>query len=225
MKKQETPSLTGPSELGTSCPSASSPDILTQDGGSQSLVTVSAFDSNGKPLRNLSLRSQIFVGGTAADFGTLSARSIVTGTDGQATLVYTAPAAPGGPAVDSGTTVNIAVTPIGTDFANSCRDSRPSASCRLASSSRRTACSPCSPSAPGQRRITRTCSSTAARASRRRTIRSSSTRGTSVTADGQRQHDVTCLRPGRDLRREADGNGRVQPQCLDVANGHHRGRQ
>jgi PKD repeat protein len=119
MKQQETPSLTGPSELGTGVSVTVAPDILTQDGGSQSLVTVSAFDSNGKPLRNLSLRSEIFVGGIVADFGTLSAHSIVTGTDGRATLVYTAPAAPGGPAVDNGTTVNIAVTPIGTDYANS----------------------------------------------------------------------------------------------------------
>jgi PKD repeat protein len=119
MKEQETPALTGPSELGTAVSVSVSPDILTQDGGSQSLVTVSAFDPNGKPLRNLSLRSEIFVGGTTADFGTLSARNIVTGTDGRATLVYTAPAAPGGPSVDSGTTVSIAVTPIGTDFANS----------------------------------------------------------------------------------------------------------
>lgn len=119
MKEQETPALTGPSELGTGVSVTVTPDILTQDGGSQSLVTVSAFDSNGKPLRNLSLRSEIMVGGVIADFGSLSARSIVTGTDGRATLVYTAPAAPAGPTVDNGTTVNITVTPIGTDFANS----------------------------------------------------------------------------------------------------------
>ena len=89
MKEQETPALTGPSELGTGVSVTVTPDILTQDGGSQSLVTVSAFDSNGKPLRNLSLRSEIMVGGVIADFGSLSARSIVTGTDGRATLVYT----------------------------------------------------------------------------------------------------------------------------------------
>lgn len=119
MKSQDAPPLTGPSEFGTAVTVSVSPDVLTQDGGSQSLVTVSAFDKNGKPLRNLSLRSEIFVGGVVADFGTLSARSIVTGSDGRATLVYTAPAAPGGPSVDRNTTVNIAVTPIGTDYANS----------------------------------------------------------------------------------------------------------
>jgi chitodextrinase len=119
MKNQEAPPLTGPSELGTAISVTVAPDVLTQDGGSQSLVTVSAFDKNGKPLRNLSLRSEIMVGGVTADFGTLSARSIVTGSDGRATLVYTAPAAAGGPAVDNRTTVSISVTPLGTDYSNS----------------------------------------------------------------------------------------------------------
>jgi chitodextrinase len=119
MKSQDAPPLTGPSELGTSISVSAAPDILTQDGGSQSLVTVMAYDKNGKPLRNVSLRSEIVVGGVIADFGTLSARSIVTGSDGRATLVYTAPAAPAGPAVDNNTTVSISVTPLGTDYANS----------------------------------------------------------------------------------------------------------
>ena len=66
MKEQETPALTGPSELGTVVSVTVTPDILTQDGGSQIPVTVSAFDSNGKPLRNLSLRSEIMVSGSAS---------------------------------------------------------------------------------------------------------------------------------------------------------------
>jgi PKD repeat protein len=48
----------------------------------------------------------------------LSARNLVTDSSGRATLVYTSPAAPGGPAVDTNTTVNIVVTPIGSDFGN-----------------------------------------------------------------------------------------------------------
>jgi PKD repeat protein len=96
-----------------------SPDILTQDGSSQSLVTILARDSNGKALRNLSLRAEIEVGGVRTDFGSLSARNLVTDSNGRATLVYTSPAAPGGPAVDNQTTVNIVVTPIGSDFGNS----------------------------------------------------------------------------------------------------------
>jgi PKD repeat protein len=119
MKSQDTPPLTGPSELGTSITVTVSPDILTQDGSSQSLVTITARDSNGKPLRNLSLRSEILVDGVHTDFGSLSARNLVTDSNGRATLVYTSPAAPAGPAVDAGTTVSIAVTPIGSDFGNS----------------------------------------------------------------------------------------------------------
>ena len=42
-------------------------------------------------MRNLTLRTETRVGGTPVDFGTLSARSVVTGSDGKATLVYTAP--------------------------------------------------------------------------------------------------------------------------------------
>jgi PKD repeat protein len=119
MKDQETPPLTGPSELGTSIMVEVTPDLLNQDGGSQARVTVRAYDSNGKPKRDVSMRSEIFVAGVIADFGTLSARSIVTGTDGTAILVYTAPLAAVGPSVDLGTTVNIAVTPLGYDYANS----------------------------------------------------------------------------------------------------------
>ncbi len=118
MKSQDAPPLTGPSELGTSINVSVAPDLLTQDGGSQSVVTVTAYDSNGKPLRNLSLRSQIEVGNVPADFGSLSARSIVTGNDGRATLVYTAPAGPTGPTADAGTTVRIVVTPLGTNYDN-----------------------------------------------------------------------------------------------------------
>jgi len=118
MKSQEAPPLTGPSEFGTSIIVSVTPDTIFQDGSSQSLVTVTARDQNGNPLRNVSLRAEIFVDFVAADFGSLSARSIVTGADGRATLVYTAPSSPPGPSVDNQTTVNIAVTPLGNDFGN-----------------------------------------------------------------------------------------------------------
>lgn len=119
MKSQEAPPLTGPSEFGTSITVSATPDAITQDGASQSLITISARDSNGKPKRNLSVRSEITVGGVRVDFGALSARNLVTGNDGQATLVYTAPPAIGSTAsVDQNTIVNIQVTPYGTDFSN-----------------------------------------------------------------------------------------------------------
>lgn len=118
MKKQETPDLSGPSEFGTSIGVAVSPDILTQDGASQSLVTVTARDPNGGAVRNLSLRAEIQVAGLRADFGSLSSRNVVTNSDGRATLVYTAPGAPA-VAVDDGTVVTIAITPLGSDYGNS----------------------------------------------------------------------------------------------------------
>src|SRR5436190_9384616 len=118
MHDQEAPPLSGPSEYSTSIAISIAPDVLTQDGASQSLVTVTARDANGQPLRNVSLRAEVAIGGVHADFGTLSARNLVTGNDGRATLVYTAPAAPA-VAVDNGTLVDIVITPVGSDFNNS----------------------------------------------------------------------------------------------------------
>lgn len=117
LKEQNAPSLSGPSELGTSLSVSVSPDVLTQDGASQSLVTVTARDSMGQPLRNLSVRAEITSGGVITDFGLLSARNLVTDANGRATAVYTAPAAPPF-AVDTNTIVGITISPIGTDFGN-----------------------------------------------------------------------------------------------------------
>lgn len=122
MKKQEAPDFTGPSEFGTSVVVSISPDVLPQDGASQSVVTVTARGPNGQPVANLALRAEIRVNGTPMDFGSLSARSIVTGSDGKATFVYTAPSSPS-VAVDPFTIVDIVVTPVGSDFNNSAQRS------------------------------------------------------------------------------------------------------
>jgi PKD repeat protein len=115
--KQDTPSLSGPSELGMSVTVTVSPDVLTQDGASQSLVTVTVRDATGQPVRNVPLRAEITVNNIITDFGTLSARNVVTDANGRATVTYTAPAAP--PInVDNGTIVGIDVTPSGTNFGN-----------------------------------------------------------------------------------------------------------
>jgi PKD repeat protein len=116
-KSQEAPPLTGPSELDQSIAVAVSPDVLPMDGASQSFVSVTARDAASQPIRNLSLRVEIHVGGVPTDFGSISARSLVTGSDGRATFVYTAPL---GPEVNSDPfiLVDLVVTPIGTDFNN-----------------------------------------------------------------------------------------------------------
>ena len=118
MKDQEPPALTGPSELGQSIFIAASPDVLPQDGASQSFITVTARDANSLPIRNLSMRAETRVGGTPVDFGVLSARSVTTGSDGKATFVYTAPASPA-VSPDAFLMVDIVITPLGTDFNNS----------------------------------------------------------------------------------------------------------
>jgi chitodextrinase len=115
--KQESPDLTGPSELGTAITVQVSPDVLAQDGASQSIVTIIARDANGQPIRNLPLRAEITVNGVITDFGSLSARNVVTDANGRASLVYTAPPAPA-VSVDNGTMVAIQVVPTGTDFGN-----------------------------------------------------------------------------------------------------------
>ena len=118
MNDQDPPALTGPSELGQSISIAANPDVLPQDGASGSHITVTAFDENGLPKRGVSMRVETRVGGTPVDFGTLSARSIVTGNDGKATLVYTAPPSPA-VSPDPFLMVDIVITPLGTDFQNS----------------------------------------------------------------------------------------------------------
>jgi len=116
MKKQEAPPLTGPSEFGLSIGVSITPDVITQDGVSQSLITITARDTAGQPVRNVTLRLETLVNGALVDVGSLSARTVVTGNDGRATATFTAP-----PSSSNGNEqiVTIAATPIGGDFGNS----------------------------------------------------------------------------------------------------------
>ena len=49
MKDQDAPPLTGPSEFAQSIDITVSPDVLPQDGASQSFITVTALDPNAQP--------------------------------------------------------------------------------------------------------------------------------------------------------------------------------
>jgi PKD repeat protein len=118
LKNQDAPPLAGPSELGQSVNIAATPDVLPQDGASQSFLMITVRDANSQPMRNVTLRTEIRVGGVPVDFGTLSAKSVVTGNDGRASLVYTAPPSPA-VASDPFILVDVVVTPLGTDFNNS----------------------------------------------------------------------------------------------------------
>lgn len=114
VKETEAPALAGPSTFATDLTIQASPDTIQWDGVSQSSITVDARDPNSQPVRGLGLRIDMLLGATPADFGTLSARTIVTGDDGRARVVYTAPPRPldGG----QGQVLTITVTPIGTDY-------------------------------------------------------------------------------------------------------------
>ena len=116
MKEATPPPVSGPSEYGTSIQIAITPDILEQDGASQSVVAVTTRGPNGALLANVPLRAEIFVDGVRADFGALSTRSFATGPDGRASLVYRAPMSV--PGVGGSTVVDIGVTPVGSDYGN-----------------------------------------------------------------------------------------------------------
>lgn len=87
------------------------PDVLSLDGSSQALITIEARDANGQLAPNIPLRVEILADGQPVDFGTLSARTVVTNASGRATVTYTAPSCCGG----SIPTLQIGVTPTGTD--------------------------------------------------------------------------------------------------------------
>jgi len=107
--------LAGPSELATALTVTATPDNINQDGSSRATVTVAARNAAGQPLPNLALRVDMAVGGVLKDFGTLSSRNLVTGSNGLATVIYTAPPAP--PTSSGGliNTVSIVAHPVGTD--------------------------------------------------------------------------------------------------------------
>jgi PKD repeat protein len=111
----EVPPLTGPSEFATSIRVTATPDTINQDGASQSAIVVTAIDASGKAASGLPMRLDILVSGVPVDFGTLSARNVVTGSDGRANVVYTAPRPPSPGAGGGGTQVSILAVPNGSD--------------------------------------------------------------------------------------------------------------
>jgi PKD repeat protein len=119
--KTEAPPLSGPSEFALSLTMTATPDSISQDGGSQSSVRIAARGPDGRPLTGLPMRVDTTVNGVAQDFGTLSARTIVTGSDGVASVIYTAPRQSQG--VNSGTCnglpgtcVTVVATATGSNF-------------------------------------------------------------------------------------------------------------
>lgn len=120
------PALSGPSDLALSLRVTASPDSISQDGGSQSSIQVTAIGPDGKPKAALTLRMDMFAMDASGrfvgqDHGSLSARTLVTNSNGVATVVYTAPPSPLGGLFGTcnglpGDCVQIGATPLGLGF-------------------------------------------------------------------------------------------------------------
>jgi len=82
--KQEAPSLIGPGGSAQSLTLAASPDRVAHNGSAQSVVTVRMLNESGAPL----VGQRVSVNTSA---GSISHVDVVTGTDGQAFFVVTAP--------------------------------------------------------------------------------------------------------------------------------------
>jgi PKD repeat protein len=109
----EIPPLTGPSELAMSVTLAAMPDIIVRNGVDTSRVVVTVRDPNGSPVAGAQFRVDTVVGQFYEDFGSLAARFITTGSDGKATVVYTAPPAPPNGAGTVIDIVTIVITTVG----------------------------------------------------------------------------------------------------------------
>jgi PKD repeat protein len=91
--------------------------------GQQSLILIRVFDAAGQPKPNQALRLETLVNGKLSDCGQISQSLVVTGADGQASTVFTAPPTPPDcPSFNTDGSVTIRATPIGTDFKVSFRD-------------------------------------------------------------------------------------------------------
>jgi hypothetical protein len=106
----EAPPLMGPSELALSIAVTASPDVVAEDGASQSVVGILARDHNAQPLANVQMR-------VLASMGQLSAGTVSTGSNGRASVVFTAPLTMF-PGFDAGNVATITVIPIGNNFDN-----------------------------------------------------------------------------------------------------------
>ena len=83
--KQEAPSLIGPGGSAQSLTLAASPDRVAHNGSAQSVVTIKMLDQSGQPLAGHRVS-------VTASAGSISHLDVVTGADGQAVFVVTAPA-------------------------------------------------------------------------------------------------------------------------------------
>jgi PKD repeat protein len=106
----EVPPLAGPSEFALALAVTATPDVLPEDGTSQSVIQIAVRDANAQPLANVQVRLN-------ASDGQLSAGTVVTGSDGRASVTFTAPLTTT-PGFDPGKIAEILAIPIGNNYQN-----------------------------------------------------------------------------------------------------------
>ena len=115
----DTQALAGPSGLAQSVNITTNPDTLVLT-GQQSVVVIEARDASGNPLPNLRMFLDLQVGGVSAPCGSLSRSDVTTASNGQTTVIFTAPTTPVplpecSRLNNSGGVVTITATPVGTN--------------------------------------------------------------------------------------------------------------
>jgi hypothetical protein len=95
MDEVKTPPLFGPSELGLSLQMSASPDVINADGVSQSVVSITARDENGRPAPNKLIYVSGLGDGALIAGGVLvgplqTGFTVQTGNNGVAQVVYQA---------------------------------------------------------------------------------------------------------------------------------------
>jgi PKD repeat protein len=88
------PSVSAPSEFGTSITLSATPEVLMQDGVSQAVITAIARDAASRPVKGLAIRWDATATTTRVLPVALSAASSLTDTEGRATILLTAPTTP-----------------------------------------------------------------------------------------------------------------------------------
>ena len=122
MEETPIPALSGPSTLGQTISISITPDVLPQDGQSTARVVVQVTNASGQPVANFPLRLDMYVASRTGqlvmkDVGQLSTKFPVTGSNGVATVTYTAPAgAEEGNSPSDEIILTITATPIGSDY-------------------------------------------------------------------------------------------------------------
>jgi PKD repeat protein len=112
VESQDPPSLIGPSGFALSLSLAATPEVLSHDGQSQSVITAVARDDAGRLVPNLVVRWDATASSPRALPITLSATNSVTDENGQTSVILSAPPPPTEtPATPD--TITIAATPQG----------------------------------------------------------------------------------------------------------------